>query len=282
MASGKLNVDHNALAEALLPAVMAAGACLLRHQAAGVATEQKSDGSPVSRADREAESILLAALAKAAPGVPVIAEEEVSAGRTPEFTDSAFLVDALDGTREFLSGSLDFTVNIGLVVGHLPVFGIVLAPALGRLFLTTGAGQAAQGLVTNDMLARSEIPLLTKIGTVEPDKARVRVITSRSSRSDRTEAFIRRFSISEDQRMGSSIKFGIIAAGEADFYPRVGPTSQWDIAAGHAVLAAAGGTVTTIEGKPFRYLDKTIMPAAEPFLNPPFVAWGRASLITAY
>ncbi len=272
-------LDHEALVRKLMPAVLAAGACLLRHRSAGVVAERKADGSPVSLADREAEDILLAALAVAAPDVPVIAEEQVSAGRIPAFDDGAFLVDALDGTKEFLAGTPDFTVNVAMVYERRPVLGMVLAPAAGRLFVTLGENRAAQAFVGEAEIAGGEMPVLSDIATVEPDRTALRLITSRSHRAAATEEFLRDYRIAEDIRMGSSIKFGIIAAGEADFYPRFGPTCEWDIAAGHAVLAAAGGTVTTADGKPFLYLDKSrIHRSADPFLNPPFVAWGKASL----
>lgn len=271
--------DHAELVRQLMPALLEAGACLLRCRAEGVTAEHKRDGSPVSRADREAEALVLAGLARVAGAVPVIAEEAVSAGNTPEFSDIAFLVDALDGTKEYLRGSDDFTVNIGLVARGAPVFGMILAPASGRLFVTLGPKRAAAGHVAPDRLAASTQPALSDIATVAPDPNAVRVLSSRSHRSAETEAFLERFRVGRDSRMGSSVKFGIIAAGEADLYPRFGPTSAWDIAAGHAILAAAGGTVTTPDGALMTYLDKSRLDRPEPFLNPSFVAWGRASLM---
>ncbi len=274
-------LDHASLVLKLMPALLDAGACLLRCRAEGVDAELKGDGSPVSRADREAEAIVLAALAHAAPQVPVIAEESVAAGQIPDFDTAAFLVDALDGTREFLNGGADFTVNIGLVENGVPILGMVLAPASGRLFVTLGPGEAAAALIPPDRLGAGFEPRLTRIATAEPDVRALRVVSSRSSRSKETEAFLGRFAVGRDERLGSSVKLGIIAAGEADLYPRFGPTSAWDIAAGHAVLAAAGGTVTRADGQPLVYLDKSRLGEREPFLNPAFVAWGRASLIPA-
>lgn len=271
--------DDAALVRQLMPAVLHGGACLLRCREEGVKAEEKGDGSPVSRADREAEAILLAALARFAPGVPVIAEEAVSAGHVPPFEDQAFLVDALDGTKEYLRGGDDFTVNVALVRSGVPVLGIVLAPASGRLFATVEPGRAAQAMVSADRLSTGDVPELRPIATVKPDAKAVRVLSSRSHRSAETESFLSRFGLGSDVRMGSSVKFGIIAAGEADLYPRFGPTSAWDIAAGHAVLAAAGGVVTTVDGKPLTYLAKDRLSKPEPFLNPSFVAWGRASLV---
>ncbi len=273
--------EHAHLVRALMPALLAAGACLLRCRAEGVETEHKGDGSPVSRADREAEGIVLAALAEAAPAVPVIAEEAVSAGGIPAWDDAAFLVDALDGTKEYLNGSNDFTVNIALVEQGLPTFGMLLAPASGRVFVTLARDRAAAAVVPPAELVQGRLPQLHDIATTEPDLAALRVLTSRSHRLPETEAFLARFRIAKDARLGSSLKFGLIAAGEADIYPRFGPTSAWDIAAGHAVLAAAGGTVTRADGTPLTYLDKSRLGEPEPFLNPPFVAWGRASLVRA-
>jgi 3'(2'), 5'-bisphosphate nucleotidase len=275
------DLDHAALLDRLMGAVLEAGACLLRHKADGVKSEKKSDGSPVSAADREAEDILCRALADAAPEIPVIGEEAVSAGKIPKFERCAFLVDALDGTKEFLAGGDDFTVNIGLVQDGAPVFGIVLAPASGRVFATAGRARAVAGWIEPALLGTGAQPVLSAITTAAPDSRGVRVLSSRSHRSAETDQFLEWFTIRDDVRMGSSVKFGIIAAGEADLYPRFGPTSAWDIAAGHAVLAAAGGTVTTPEGLPIVYLDKARMGEREPFLNPPFVAWGRASMVAS-
>ncbi len=273
--------DHARLVRELMPALLEAGACLLRCRAEGVASEEKGDGSPVSRADREAEAIVLAGLARAEPTIPVIAEEAVSAGCIPRFERAAFLVDALDGTKEYLMGSDDFTVNIALVEDGDPTFGMLLAPASGRLFVTLGAHEAAGGEVRPDRLTASFRPTLSPIATTEPDADGLRVLSSRSHRSPETERFLARFAIAQNVKVGSSLKFGLIAAGEADLYPRFGPTSAWDIAAGHAVLAAAGGTVTTPDGTTLKYLQKEGLDRPEPFLNPSFVAWGRPSLVRA-
>jgi 3'(2'),5'-bisphosphate nucleotidase len=211
----------------------------------------------------------------------VIAEEAVAAGRIPPFERAAFLVDALDGTKEYLMGSDDFTVNIALVEDGDPTFGMLLAPASGRLFVTLGAKEAAGGLVRPDQLMAEFRPILSRIATVEPAPRALRVLSSRSHRSPETERFLARFAVSQDVRIGSSLKFGLMAAGEADIYPRFGPTSAWDIAAGHAVLAAAGGAVTTPDGKAMRYLEKVNLSRPEPFLNSSFIAWGRPSLVRA-
>ena len=268
-------LDHMTLVNALMPAVLAAGATLLRYRAQGVEVERKADDSPVTAADREAEETVLAALARAAPDVPVIAEEQVAAGRVPVFGNRAFLVDALDGTREFVAGGEDFTVNVGLVEGGVPTFGIVLAPAAGRLFATLGPQRAAEAHVSPAVMsAAGPMPELSDIATTEPDLAALRVLASRSHPAPGTTAFLSKLKVGRMTGVGSSLKFGMVAAGEADVYPRFGPTSAWDTAAGHAVLLAAGGTVTNSEGVPLTYLG-----SRDSFLNPAFIAWGRASMV---
>jgi len=271
--------DHVQLASRLTPAVLAAGVCLLGWRGRGVTGERKADGSPVSGADREAESIVVAALENVAPTIPVIAEEAVSAGRVPAFFDAAFLVDALDGTTEYLVGGNDFTVNVALVAKGVPVFGMLLAPASGRLFVTLGPKRAAAAVLSTTEMEAGAMPPLKDIAAVEPESAGLRVLLSRTHRSDATDSFLRQFKVARIDRVGSSLKFGLIAAGEADIYPRLGPTSAWDIAAGHAVLAAAGGSVITPEGAPVTYLDRARVAGPEPFLNPWFVARGRPEIL---
>jgi 3'(2'),5'-bisphosphate nucleotidase len=271
--------DHAVLVEGLVPPVLRAGAHLVACRTEGIAAEEKADGSPVSRADREAEAILLEALANVAPAIPVIAEEAVSAGLIPEFDDVAFLVDALDGTREFIAGGDDFTVNVALVERGVPIFGIVLAPASGRLFVTLSPHRCAAAHVPLHALGDASMPQLADIRTRPARPEGLHVLSSRSHRSAETDAFLSRLRVAGQERIGSSLKFGIIAAGEADVYPRMGPTSAWDIAAGHAVLAAAGGAVTRLDGTALEYLDKSRLVSPEPFLNPSFVAWGRPEMV---
>ena len=272
-------LDHQALVQRMLASLLDAGAALLRHRAAGVDVEHKADRSPVTAADREAEAIVLAGLAAAAPAVPVIAEEQVSAGQVPAFTIHAFLVDALDGTKEFIAGNDDFTVNVALVEHGVPLFGLLLAPAAGRLFVTLGPARAAQARFAPADLQRDAARIapslaFTDIRTANPDTRALRALASRSHLSAETERYLTRFQVASMGRVGSSLKFGLIAAGEADIYVRYGPTCAWDTAAGHAIMLAAGGEVTTVDGAPLRYLGN-----APSFLNPPFVAWGRPSLI---
>jgi 3'(2'), 5'-bisphosphate nucleotidase len=271
------DLDHAGLADRLLPALAAAGALLLGHRQAGVEVEVKADGSPVTAADREAEALLLEALAVAAPGVPVLAEETSDNRRPPPAGSRLFLVDALDGTREFIAGTDDFTLNVGLIEDDEPVFGLVLAPALGRLFATLGPRRAVEAHLAPGGAASTFGELgCRRIATVEPDLAAPRVVASRSHRSPELDRFVAASRAASVRRLGSSIKFCLLAAGQADVYPRFGPTSAWDTVAGHAILLAAGGLVTTMQGRPLDYAS-----LARSHINPPFIAWGRAAAAAA-
>jgi len=262
--------EHARLAEVLLPAVLAAGHLQLRHRDAGVATERKADASPVTAADREAEAILLQALSRAAPGVPVIAEEAVAQDGVPEVGETFFLVDPLDGTREYVKGLGEFTINVGFIESGRPTFGLVYAPALAELYVTLGDGSAGAATVApGNGAARIEHCGLRPIRAREPVARALVALDSRSHRAAATEDLLARLGVQEVKCMGSSIKFCVIARGDADLYPRLGPTSEWDTAAGHAVLAAAGGAVTTLDGEALRYGK-----AGARYLNPSFIAWG--------
>jgi 3'(2'), 5'-bisphosphate nucleotidase len=267
--------DYPRLVEALLPAVLAAGRVEMSHFKAGVVVETKADTTPVTAADREAEAVLIEGLKRAAPGVPVIAEEAVAAGRVPAVADAFFLVDPLDGTRAFIKSSPEFTINVGLVEGDRPVFGIIYAPALGLLFATLAPDKAVEVHVSPDAavtrLSECELNLMH---TREPDPKALVAFASRTHATESTEAFLSRLPIAEKRKASSSLKFCLIARGEADLYARLGETSEWDTAAGHAILAAAGGSVTTVEGAPLRYAKKEAG-----FANPHFVAWARSSLL---
>ncbi len=263
-------IDHKQLAAALLPAVLAAGAIEMRYYRAGVAVEAKADESPVTAADREAEAILVAAIAAASPGVPIVAEEAVAAGRLPALGAAFFLVDPLDGTREFIAQRGEFTVNIALIQDRLPAFGIVYAPASEELYVTLAPDAAAMARVApRDASISLDDMGLAPIRTRAPDPAGLVALVSRSHATPGTEDFLARFTITSRTSAGSSLKFCCIARGAADIYPRVGPTMAWDTAAGHAVLSAAGGSVTTLDGQPLRYGT-----SAATLRNPDFVAWG--------
>ncbi|MBI1330927.1 MAG: 3'(2'),5'-bisphosphate nucleotidase CysQ [Alphaproteobacteria bacterium] len=246
-----------------------AGEIILRHYEEGTDSRKKSDHSPVTDADEEAERFILQQLAKIAPGVPVIAEEEAAAGRIAEIGAHFFLVDPLDGTKEFLNRNGEFTVNIAEIKDGVPVRGVVHAPAKQRLFLGDGENGAFE-IAT----APGIKPDFTKL---EPIRVRTApadgmiAVASRSHRDHKTDEYLNHYNVKDFITAGSSLKFCLVAAGEADIYPRHGPTCEWDTAAGHAVLNAAGGTVTRPDGTPFLY-GKT----RDKFLNGYFVARGLA------
>ncbi|MFM9943049.1 MAG: 3'(2'),5'-bisphosphate nucleotidase CysQ [Hyphomicrobiaceae bacterium] len=267
--------DHAALAERLLRPVLDAGAVEMRYYQAGVSVEAKADNSPVTAADREAEAILLAALATAAPNVPVIAEEAVAEGRVPATGRALFLVDPLDGTREFIHKRGEFTVNVALVVDGTPRFGIVYAPALGELYVTLGADRCSYAKVMPDAQVTTLAACgLRDIATRAPTLTQLAAVASRSHLTPETEAVLARYPIKDRRDAGSSLKFCLLARGEADLYPRLGPTMEWDIAAGHAVLQAAGGGVVDLWGQPLRYGK-----ADERYRSQHFIAYGRASVL---
>jgi len=268
-------MDYRRLLDQLLPSVLAAGRIEMRHFAAGVAVETKADATPVTAADHEAEAVLLKELAGAAPGVPVIAEEAVAAGTIPAIGTAFFLVDPLDGTRAFIKRSPEFTINIGLVEGNRPVFGIIYAPALELLFATLQPDEAVETRIAPDAEGvRLEDCSLKRLHTRAPDSQALVAFASRSHAAESTDAFLKRLAITEKRKASSSLKFCLIARGEADLYARLGQTSEWDTAAGDAILVAAGGCVTTVDGQPLLYGKR-----AQGFANPNFVAWGRTPLL---
>lgn len=237
----------------------------------GFDAERKVDCSPVTRADREAEAIILAGLRSNVADIPVVAEEEMSAGASPHVDGgSFFLVDPLDGTREFVAGSNDFTVNIALIRRGEPVMGVVYAPAVHALYI--GCAGIAERIGTD---AEHRPVDRLKISARAPHTP-LMIVASRSHNTPETDAFIARYEPAERVTVGSSLKFCLLAAGVADLYPRMSRTMQWDTAAGDAVLRAAGGMTRTLDGKPFRYGPGTALGDA-PFANPFFVAEGLAA-----
>jgi 3'(2'), 5'-bisphosphate nucleotidase len=264
--------DIQFLAESLLPVALAAARVQMGYFGTGVAAAAKADNSPVTVADQESEAIILEALARVAPGVPVVSEEAAAAGRIPAVGATFFLVDPLDGTRPFLRNERHFTINIGLIADGRPVFGLVYAPAIDDLYLTVGPGEAAVARLNPASEARTLAecafePLRTRV----PDPNGLSALVSHNHLDRATERLLDRYSVVERRAVSSSLKFGLLARGEADLYPRANPTSEWDTAAGHAVLAAAGGTVTVLDGRPLLY-------GKAEFRNAGFVAWGRTPL----
>jgi 3'(2'), 5'-bisphosphate nucleotidase len=238
-----------------------AGALILRYYAEGAESHLKADGSPVTQADQAAEALILPALARLLPGVPVVAEEAAAAGVVPDVSGGRFwLVDPLDGTKEFLGRNGEFTVNIALIEAGRPVLGVVLAPVLGDLY----AGAEGLGAI----LARAgdaDRPIAARPAPATDWIA----VGSRSHGDKAAEArYLAGFPVTTRQARGSSLKFCLVAEGQADIYPRFGETHEWDTAAGHAVLAAAGGRVEVIGGGVLGY-------GKPGFLNPPFVARGQ-------
>jgi 3'(2'), 5'-bisphosphate nucleotidase len=228
--------------------------------------QTKRDESPVTAADHAAEAVILARLAQGAAGIPVIAEEQVAAGNVPAAARSFFLVDPVDGTKEFIQKRGDFTVNIALVRDGVPQLGVVYAPARSQLF--AGDVTAGNAFRTEQSPEDSKQATRTPIRTRQPGTAGLTVVASRSHRSPETDAWLAQVQVAELVSVGSSLKFCLVAAGEADLYPRLGPTMEWDTAAGHAVLTAAGGEVVNLDGSPFRY-------GKPDFRNPFFIATGR-------
>ena len=243
-----------------------AGAVVMRHYATGVEVRRKADHSPVTEADEEAERLILAALAEAWPDTAVIAEEEMAAGRMASIGRRFFLVDPLDGTKEFLNRNGEFTVNIAEIVKKKPVRGVVYAPAIGRLFVGETPGGAFEFKTEPHVLPDFENA--RRIMARLPDDGLV-AVASRSHRDPKTDEYLANFPVKEFISAGSSLKFCLVGAGEADIYPRHGRTMEWDTAAGHAVLAAAGGSVKQLNGKPFVYGK-----SEDGFANPFFVARG--------
>ncbi len=226
-----------------------------------VSVQQKSDSSPVTEADAASEDYILSALAKLTPLVPVVSEEAASKGYVPKIAEQFWLVDPLDGTKEFLNRNGEFTVNIALVQNGDPVLGVVYAPALEQLFAgRRGGGAYVEEGGTGNTVRRA-------IFCRKPESA-IDVVASRSH-SDRSaiETFLVDKQVRSFKFLGSSLKLCIIAIGEADVYPRLGNTMEWDIAAAHAVLSAAGGFVRTLDKSELRYGKRE-------FLNPHFVASG--------
>jgi len=261
------------LAEGLLSVALAAARVQMAHFAAGVAVTTKADKSPVTVADQESEEIILEGLARVAPGVAVVSEEAAAAGNIPPPSRTYFLVDPLDGTKPFIRREPHFTINIALIEDRCPVFGLVYAPAVPDFYVTAGPGEACAARLppsseVRNLAACGLEPLRTRV----PDPNAIRALVSQIHMNTATRHFLDQYQVVERRAVSSSLKFGLIARGEADIYARANETSEWDTAAGHAILAAAGGAVTTFDGEPLLYGKPS-------FRNPGFVAWGRTPLL---
>jgi 3'(2'), 5'-bisphosphate nucleotidase len=251
------------LLAAVVEATAAAGFIVWDHFCRTSTVEYKSDSSPVTEADRAAEVVILAALRAAAPGIPVVAEEEAAAGRVPDVGQAFFLVDPLDGTKEFIKRGTDFTVNIGLIENGVPTMGAVYAPARATVYWGDCASKQAWRAAQQPHAARGTAQAISVRQPMEPPCA----VASKSHNTPETEAWLANAGVKERVSIGSSLKFVLVASGEADVYPRPAPTMEWDTAAGDAVLRAAGGRVFDLDGQPLVY-------GKERFFNPGFVATG--------
>jgi 3'(2'), 5'-bisphosphate nucleotidase len=260
-------IDRDTAAALMAPLtelVIRAGAAILAVNRRDMQVDGKQDGSPVTEADLAADLVIAEGLARLIPAVPAISEERTHLAKSP-YAGSFFLIDPLDGTKEYISGRDEFTVNLALVSHGTPLLGIIGAPALGLIWRGL-VGQGAQRLkISGAAEAASAIhtrPL------PQPGHGWVAAV-SRSHGDARTEAFIEKRPGATRAALGSAVKFGRVAEGSVDIYPRLAPTSEWDIAAGHAVVTAAGGRITDSRGAALRFGT-----GAKDFIVPEFIAWG--------
>ena len=256
---------RNDIAIALGSIAVEAGAAIMAVRGSQTGVQHKSDGSPVTQADIDADRIICRRLASLLPDVPVVTEE---ASETHAFTVAGrfILVDPLDGTREFTSGRDEFTVNIALIDRGEPIAGVVYAPALNRLYV---AGASAFRADVRPAEPLPELQAMRELTTNSVPYEGLRAVASHSHLDSATRNWLDRRPIGELRSAGSSLKFCMIAEGEVDVYPRLAPTMEWDTAAGHAVLAAAGGCVVRVDGSPLRYGK-----CDAGFRNGSFIAWG--------
>lgn len=258
--------DDETLVAELRTLALKAGAAALEIYESDFAVDAKSDASPVTEADRLGEEIILDGLKKLAPHIPTLAEEAASEGKIPALGREFFLVDPLDGTKEFITKTGEFTVNIALIRDGRPAIGVVYAPAIGKLYSgVRGAGAALMKVQNGEPGAAAPIN-----ARKTPAKGLI-AVASRSHRGPETDAFLETLDVADFAAAGSSLKFCLIAEGLADVYPRLGRTMEWDTGAGQAVLEAAGGGVVVFGGdEPLGYGK-----SARGFDNPHFIAWGR-------
>ena len=258
------------LADALVKTSIDAGVVIMEvyNSASGIDTDTKSDDSPVTIADQKAEELILARLKEVTPDIPVLAEEAVAAGHVPELGDYFYLVDPVDGTKEFIKKGTDFTVNIALIYLGRPIMGVVYAPARNHIW----AAESPESAWEADVEPGADVPEASARTALKirkcPD-AGVTAVASKSHRTPETDEFLGKFDVKDIASMGSSLKFCMVAAGQADLYPRLGRTMEWDTGAAHAVVAAAGGRVLTLDGDDLTYGKKD-----RGYDNPHFVVYG--------
>jgi 3'(2'), 5'-bisphosphate nucleotidase len=253
------------LMEPLTDLVIRAGAAILAVNRRGMKVDGKADGSPVTEADMAADRIIGEGLARLVPDVPALSEERAHLAKST-YHGSMFLIDPLDGTKEFVAGRDEFTVNLALVMNGAPLLGIIGAPALGLIWRGL-VGRGAERLTIDAMAVRAAEPI--HVRPTPPRGAPWIVAVSRSHGDSRTEAFIAERPGATRLTVGSAVKFGRLAEGAADIYPRLSPTCEWDVAAGHAIVSAAGGRVTDGLGQDLRFGT-----GRKDFIVPEFIAWG--------
>jgi 3'(2'), 5'-bisphosphate nucleotidase len=263
------------LASGLIEPALHAGRLQLAQRSAGAAVMQKADRSPVTAADRDSEAVLTAALGVLAPGLPIVAEEAMAGGScpiAPGYAGPFFLIDPLDGTREYVDGGSDFTINVALIVDGQPLFGLVFAPALSLLFVTTAPNRAVSAPLEagNERASLADLKSAVLATRPLPPHGARTVMVSRRDRAGEAEAnLLAHLGMGQRIAIGSSLKFCDVARGAADVYPRLTSVNEWDIAAGHAVLVAAGGGVHDLDGNTVRYGQR--LPSLR---TPPFIAAG--------
>ncbi len=257
----------------MIDAALSGARAVMRIYQSDFSVRTKADATPVSDADEEGEAAIVAALSASFAAIPVVGEESCSKGEAPAIGVSFFLVDALDGTKEYIRRNGEFTVNVGLIDDGEPVAGVVIAPARGCIFAAAGDECFLGTLSADYENITDRRPLRTRAAPDHPI-----AVASRSHLTPETIRALELAGANERTSIGSSLKFCLVAEAKADFYPRLGPTMEWDTAAGDAVLRAAGGQVTTLTGDPLRY-GKAVQPGLRPFENPYFMAAGDPALI---
>ena len=252
----------------LAKATLAAGPAVMEEYERGCDVASKADGSPVTSADHRAEVIICECLASIAPKLPVCAEESVAAGGRAQVAERFLLVDPLDGTREFLAGNGEFTINVALVERGAPIAGAVYAPAIGRLWVGGETAFTCEAPAGAELPAKDRAGALRRVARQRPSP----LLQAAPISMPKSDSFLKRLPIGETRFAGSSLKFCLIAEGLGDVYPRFAPTMEWDTAAGDAVLRAAGGAVLDPSGRPLLYGK-----AESALRNGPFIAWGDAA-----
>ncbi|WP_299965037.1 3'(2'),5'-bisphosphate nucleotidase CysQ [uncultured Roseobacter sp.] len=256
-------MDYEKLADVMRRLAIEAGAKIMEiYEADDFDVKVKSDDSPVTAADEAADALISAGLRASFPDVMLVTEEQSATHDTSG--DTFLIVDPLDGTKEFIHRRGDFTVNIALVEGGVPTRGVVYAPAKGRMFFTDATGQSVE---ETGALAHDQVGPTTPIKVSEADNGALMVVASKSHRDQATDDYIGKYAVKDMKSAGSSLKFCLVATGEADLYPRLGRTMEWDTAAGHAVLSGAGGDVVRFDDlTPLRY-------GKDDYANPFFIAY---------